>query len=79
MVTAPDLDFRTRCACAQLTRYGGLHSESLVHLVEAISDLNDDLHHMRDHTVIAQALQRVKLLSARLGPDILGASVPLQP
>lgn len=68
-----DLDFRTRNACAQLTRYGGVYSEPLANLLDAISDLNDDLHHMRDYTVVTQALFRVKLLSQAMTPDTLGA------
>jgi len=68
-----DLAFRTRNACGQLTRYGGaVFSTELAEVLDAITDINDDLHHMRDAALVRDQIERAKslldALAAGLGP-----------
>jgi hypothetical protein len=49
LVTKTDLASRTRDVCDRLARYGGaVATPELAAVLEALTDLNDNLHHDRD-------------------------------
>ena len=54
-----DLDQRLDDAVDQLKRYGSLYSSEVADLLDAVTDLNDDLHHGRSVQVLSEAVQRI--------------------
>jgi hypothetical protein len=74
-VTQTDLASRTRAACDQLTRYGGaVATPELAAVLEALTDLNDNLHHDRDamigHNQVRFIIHLVYALAEAEGFDI---------
>lgn len=64
-----DLIQRTQDACAQLTRYGAeVATSELADVLEALADLNDDLHHGRDDDLIHEGINQVKALLDAVAP-----------
>lgn len=56
-----DLEFRTRNACGQLTRYAGaVASTELADVLDTLTDLNDDLWHGRDPSIIREQIEKAK-------------------
>lgn len=55
------LTYRTRDACAQLTRYGGgVASEELADVLDTLTDLNDDMHHGRADSLVQEQVEKMK-------------------
>ncbi len=64
---AQDLAFHTRCACDQLTRYGGaVWSLELLDVLEKLTDLNDDLQHGMAPELVRARIAEAKALLDRL-------------
>jgi len=64
---AQDLAFHTRCACDQLTRYGGgVASVELLDVLEKLTDINDDMQHGRAKDLVRQQIAEAKALLERL-------------
>lgn len=58
-----DLLVRTHAACAQLTRYSEqVYSKDLLELLEVITDINDDLYHIRDKSFTIENCSKAKQL-----------------
>jgi hypothetical protein len=58
-----DLIFRTRNACGQLTRYSeAVASAELADVLDALTDINDDIWHGRDLTIIKRQVEKTKSL-----------------
>ena len=61
MSTDIDLVTRTYDVCGQLTRYGGaVFSDELASVLEALAELNDDLHHDRAKSVTQADLSELR-------------------
>jgi hypothetical protein len=64
---AQDLAFHTRCACDQLTRYGGaVWSVELLDVLEKLTDLNDELQHGRAQELVRARIAEAKALLDRV-------------
>lgn len=62
-----DLAFHTRCACDQLTRYGGgVWSVEVLDVLEKLTHLNDDLQHSRARDIVRARIAEVKVLLDRV-------------
>ena len=56
-----DLAFRTRNICEQMDRYSGtLYNSWLCDVAELITDINDDLWHGRDPSLISETVQKLQ-------------------
>lgn len=65
------LEFRTRDACYQLTRYdGGVFNTELADVLDALTDINDDMQHGRDSALIKEQIEKAKLLLDTLASQI---------
>jgi len=54
---------RTRNACDQLTRYGGaVFNNEVADVLDALTDINDDLWHGRDPNLICKQVDKAKAL-----------------
>ncbi len=77
---AQDLAFHTRCACEQLTRYGGaVWSVELLDLLENLTDLNDDLQHGRAPELVHARIAEAKLLLDRVASVDWSSKTPNMP
>lgn len=57
------LSERTDYVCSQLTRYGdGIQSPELADALDEIVEINDDIAHSRDPTLIREGIERAKRL-----------------
>lgn len=62
-----ELEFRTRGALDQLLRYGGAPwSSELVDVLEKLTDINDDLQHGREPSLIREQITAAKALLDKL-------------
>lgn len=58
-----DLAFRTTNACDQLTRYGGgVASAELADVLDALTDINDDIWNGRHPALIKEQIEKAKAL-----------------
>lgn len=63
------LDQRTDDICGQLTRYSGeVASEELADLLDVIVDINDDLWHGRDASLLVENIAKAKTLLDEIKP-----------
>lgn len=51
---------RTHDALFQMQRYGCVFDENVAEALEALTDVNDDLHHGRDKKCIAESVAKVR-------------------
>lgn len=69
-----DLAFRTRNACDQLMRYGGgVATAQLADVLDVLADINDDIQHGRNPTLIRGQVERAKALLDAVGFELSGS------
>lgn len=65
------LDDRTQDICDQLTRYGGaVFNAELLDVLSLITDINDDMHHMRHTDLVKAKIEETKLALDRLSASL---------
>jgi hypothetical protein len=64
-----DLGQRLDDAIDQLKRYGSLYSSEVADLLDAVTDLNDDLHHARHRIVRDEAAERISMCARIAAED----------
>jgi len=70
LLMADDLGSRTEEVCDQLKRYGGhVFSSELLDVLWELTNLNDDLWHLRDEAGIREGIEKAKQLLDKVLPE----------
>lgn len=69
-MTARNLGYEAEEIAGQLTRYSSLYNEELADVLWKLTDINDDLHNMRDPDLIQAAIDKAKSLLDKVSSKI---------
>jgi hypothetical protein len=67
-----DNNVRLKYAFEQLIRYGHVHNNKIIDIIDRLTDINDDLHHGRHERLIVDNVNKIKSDLDAILKDIAG-------